>query len=377
MNNSSQYRALAPEYHAQLEEGGGWPGNKYTRDWIAKHCKASSEIATRIRQRRYVDEKHAIAFITMLADEYAHEQTRRAREITLAYLKPWKIASLSVASLHASIEYLLTPPLANPPLARRSQGIDFLAGQWHRFTTWMHGDFDERCVRGCPTRDVPRIAEWVFTRVAQSTPGVVPSDTRPVMIEQAARIMATTYNAYVEHAQAWVTFNPWSVVRAWHRDKEYGTLIALPVTEHAYDEIVSGRKLALDCTPSDLCRPTSRHIVLEAAAEQPEELRITPVDKLTWPMYVALAYQLAALTRCNLFHEPTTLHFASFAGTETNRDRLRRAGYKPTGTKTPSRMDVYKRDLKVGTMRSNLHLDAIPLLTLGPVAPAYPRLDGG
>lgn len=332
------YRALTQSFRDYLTLRGGWPSYAELSHWGAKYGFGKSNGRySPIKRGDHVDERGVAAFIATLLhaptnepDGPVSDPMRHYRNVLFDFLRQEGVPSPAALDLEAVMAHVCTAATDHRVVNR---DVDWLKLHYSFMGTLLNLPLDaSRYVRGChPERpnELRRAVEDVYSCCGRENEPSSKGSSEAAAIRVAERVMTIGVDAYFERAAAWVSFNPWTVVRAWEGNKGVGALILLPLKPEAYEQILNGQRAGFELTPDDLTVPC-RHLWMEACAEAPwaaDDPKVNPTKALRACMMV----QSGALVQSNKLPNDARLKVLTFSGTRSNRDRLLQNGFLPTG----------------------------------------------
>lgn len=369
----ARFRAFNESFRAHMERHGAWPRERYVATWFKKDYGGyTSNSFTAMKRGEHVLEKYALGFVTMLAQRAHTTDVRHSYRTLLRFLGKSEAFQMDASHVEAVVAMICGPSADKNPYSQPM--TDYLV-HGVRAIGDFNGEFAvDRYVRGFPDDDaLMQAIGWMYVRVAQAAvmhAGDLPQTEAEV---QAGEFMGIGKDAYFARAQQWLDHYPWTVTRAWHKSGSVGVSIVLPVTDAAYERVRSGEVPPYLLTPDDMTAPTL-NLIIEAAAERPESLS-EPHINTTKPLFLCIAFQLAALARCHTLKSPGVLRILTFAGTPQNRERSLATGFVPTGTRMArTGLEVLERRISVGGLPLDSLLDGPLLFSLGWIAPPAPKI---
>lgn len=108
----------------------------------------------------------------------------------------------------------------------------------------------------------------------------------------------------------------------------------LPLRDFIYEEVRQGKRSTHGCLAPEVTSP-SQTLLFEAVAQRPD-IEYASIAKKTGQVIRTFFVQMARLSLDASSwgqHESRSLRILSFAGSPTNEQRLKRLGFRPTGTK--------------------------------------------
>lgn len=184
--------------------------------------------------------------------------------------------------------------------------------------------------RLCEPDDIADVIQWMYVDYGRT---LKPTASLDEAEEVAVRIIGKPQAQFTDYARAWHAYDRWTVVASRFRQQDIGASLVLPLKPDVYEEIRCGKRLADDCAPSELQRPSSC-IVLLACAHRPKDLE-GPEGVSTMHMNLALMRQIGVLTYCTGKSAYEPLRVLSFGASPLSQHRLRTTGFKPVGANTP------------------------------------------
>lgn len=364
------YRAFTDEYRVHMDRRGGWPRDKHLSKWFKANCGYAGGTNTAMRRGDLVPDKYPEWYLRLLVQQAERVEVRQARLATLDFVARFGITELTREAIPAVLGHICTPPIDAPEA--KDGMLDYLAHPVDILRLFQDALPFESHARACGPGDLPAAIDWMYTRVGQCTAPTGHSMPAAEAIAYARDHIGLAEDEYRARAAQWQAFNPWTVVRAWHKTRPVGMSIVLPVTEAFYTDVRNGLRPSYDCGIRDLSVP-SVHLIIEAGAENPELLATANINP-TRPLLVCLICQLAALSRPNRFNASQTLRVLTFSGTPKNRDRLMRAGFVPTSGPRMARtgLELLERTLTVGQLGRDI-LSAAVLHFVGHLCQSAPR----
>lgn len=371
---ANHYQALTESFCEYADSRGGFPPNRIVMSWMKRDKECGTYAGgtySAIRKGHFVKQKYVHSFIRLLVTQSNRVELRQARIALLDYLARYGVTQLEERLIPIVLSRVATPPMPEPDDPRGM--VDYLARPWHTIAELSELGRGHRYVSGCTPEDLPDMVKWMYLAVGRDRAPDGPTLSESQAIQFAGSFMRITDKAYEACAREWHNDNPWTVIHAVYRKTLVGMSIVLPLRPDVYDELREGHRTGYQCTPSDFHVP-SQHIWLEAVAENPSALADSGL-KPTLALKHTLTFQIAALARCNRFSSRSTLHLLSFAGTEKNEGRQKKAGFAATGTQTRSlQLKLMERQIQVGTLGSADFVENAALTFLGHRLPSAPPL---
>lgn len=371
--NLSCFRAIDRPLLNHMERYGAWPRERIVAGWFKNHFGGyASNTFTAMKRGDYVPEKYVVGFFTLLGELAEAPEVRRAHRTLLLFLDRPTSFRIDARQVEAIVGLVCGPRFDAAP--RSSKHVDYLA-QGVRALGDYNGELAvEKNVRGiADPRSLVEAIGWNFVRVAQSAILGGSKLSRDAAEGAAADYLGVSKEAYARTLLSCRDRCPWSVTQAWHKNEPAGMSVVLPVTDATYERVRTEAVAPFELNGKDLA-VTSLNLILEAASERPDLLAQREVNA-TKPLFLNIAYQVAALSRCGMLATPATLRLLAFATSPQIRARAICAGFVPTGTyMAHTRLEALERTLVVGQGGLDGTLDAPFLEMLSRLAPPEPPL---
>lgn len=314
-----------------------------------------------VKHGRIAGEKCVEGFLAMLlagSPPYPQPDVlKRARLVLLDFLRERGIQTLSQVPRESIIAHIAGPLTLEKP--GRASTRDYLRSSIVAIAEGVSPNFPvNRYVQGCGSDDdVIQAIRWMYVCAGHCIGADGSRMSATEATELAEQHLQQSMEEYRTRASKWQQFNPWTVVFAQDGSRRVGMSIVLPLSQAAYTEILDGKRVSYEMTPSDLESPSTR-LLIEACAECPPEDRPHNVNPTT-PLKMTLALQCAALSRARELPRECDVRLLSFAGTPRNRDRLVDTGFIPTGrTMYRTGVELFERVMPLRTSKLQPALEA-------------------
>lgn len=327
-------RCLTPEFVQYMHREKGWPNRgPLEHAFRGRGFGWNNWVFTNLRMGDSMKEKDIAGFLSVVRD--ADDQDAhfgRCRRVLSHFLQRKGVASPNSVDLPALLGLLCYAPSHAPSNGRKAfKIVDFLL-QPLRATLgrFVAGHFKEHVAGFSHDEDLSRLVRAMYIRFSHMVSVRGHSVSDKDALDLATSVIGLTVEEYLDRARTWMSHHPWTVVRAVANRSSVGVSIVLPLKEAAYQRVRMGAMPSSDCRTSDFEYP-SKFLLIEACAEDPEVLRRG--ENPTMALMACLVMQCASLTRLQRLAHGETIRWLSFAATPTNRDRLLKHGFSPTGTR--------------------------------------------
>lgn len=367
----ASFRALTPSFRSHMERHGAWPRERLVANWFKLHYGGyAGNSFTALKRGDLVLEKYVLGFIALLAAHADAPDVRHSYRSLLQFLdRPlsYRIDAPQVERVAG----LVCGPQTDAPLTAHKHS-DYLS-----LGVRALGDYQgelglSRHVRRVKDESVlARLVSWNLQRVAVSAVPGAATLAAPECEAAACEYLGVSKPAYVRAASGWLACSPWCLVDVVAGSASVGVSAVLPLRDGAYDDVRAGVLRPVDLRAKHLCCP-SYSLLLEAASEAPDSARPASANA-TKPLFLSLAYQVAALARCERASKPETLRLLAYASSPQIRARALATGFVPTGTRTAhTGMELLERELTVGALPTDDSLEVPLVVMLGHLAPEAP-----
>lgn len=347
----SKYRAIIDPVREYFTLHKIWPKNYGFREYMRQHYNgASKNELTKLSRGWALLEKNTIGLVSMLRDpHWTLENTTEALYACLTQMGVDDPASLSdheIFDLITSKIYTKRMPPGEQVdylMEGSWQGIELLRRQ--KRLIWRHS-------RACLHSEIPDAIGWTHVNIAyalsdeQSRDDITLERARPI----AQAHMGISTEDYTDCVQSWHAWNPLLVRFAMGPKYPVGCTAVLPLTPEAYQAVRNGERASYECGPDDFILP-SQHLLVEIVSERVATQRVEACNA-TVPLMASLHLQLSHLSAIHTQQRGTTIHLLSFAATPLAYRRLRKQGFKPTGSVMPrSGVKIMERTFSTGDLQ--------------------------
>ena len=321
-----RFRTLTDEFRRFLDGRGVWPLLKqFPRALEDKGGGRKADI-TRMKAGGTVPEKYVLALVELL----------RGKPALGEFLAMQGVADPGGSDANQLVEHVAGPVQSQAgPLDgdadQHMKGIDALLGL---FTDFVWGKLIRSGTLCEHEADVRTAIALTMASIGRTASGDTALSAKEA-IQAAERHMRIGHDDYLGRAIALWRVARWSIAFAVVDRQRVGCSIVLPLAEPAYEALRLGVRDSHACSPADLALP-SRTLFLEAIAHR-ADAEYPAVHRKTGQLVRTIYVQLAVLSLDGPgpLQADRPLRILSIAGNPTNAKRLRRSGFRPTGTTMP------------------------------------------
>jgi hypothetical protein len=337
-----RYRAFSEDFIRHMGQR-NWPAIKTVQSWFQRESGGlKRERYTQLKRGDALPEKYASGLVRLMLANAQSESPTYYGEALRSFLQSCNIVCDAHLSVDATLDAVCDRVSERPAL--KSMAMDLLQQGFTAISAlFCSPSYLNRNVRPCESQEeVDAAVEWLYVAAGR---GVSP---KPETISPADAIAIATANLkstlgdYQSQARIWWSFNSWTVSLSMGVKRPTGMVIILPLKEKAYKALLDGKHKSYEVTSGDLEVP-SPFLLLEAVAERPHDAgaEALPIAKLSKSLYMTLLAQIGVFSYQVSPRRVDAIRILSFAGTPTNKKRLKSFGFRPTGRYMPDTDQEY------------------------------------
>ncbi len=318
---AQQFRAFRADFRQHMDLQGAWPKEFAFQTWLRINLNQGlrSGHYSQLRAGHSGRARHMAGFVRFLRCCPPESREYRALDQYLAK----KSLHLAESPTDQKVVECVSKQVERTFADAFMEGVRFLL---RLFTRIRH---PTRQVRPCFTEaEVTNAIRWMFLELAHQ---ISRGDLSAIdAIALAERTIGTTLEDYQQRAIDWWRFQPWIVVLALDAGKPTGMAITLPLQSVAFEKIRSGARMGYHCMTSEMALHSATLFCEGVAVKRLDhEVR---ARKGYGPVVVAVTCQQAHLSDVPGLATKQPMRILTFAPTPTQHRRIKRFGYKPTGT---------------------------------------------